>query len=113
MITSRSHHSMRGPLPGLREHLDSPQFPDEEPDPDGPKKKGMSLEAFSGGWVSPGQPRKRAYLFYGISLVAGIFLAISSGPGGFDLLAFGGIAFVGLGLFGFVETWRGQRLWRP
>jgi hypothetical protein len=73
----------------------------------------MSLAKFSGGWVAPGQPRRRAYLFYGLSLFAGFFLAITSGPGGFDLLAFGGLAFMELGVFGVTETFLGKRIWRP
>jgi hypothetical protein len=101
-------------LPTLREHLDSPQFPDEDPDAEAdPKASGLSLAKFSGGWVAPGQPRSKAYLFYGISLVAGFLLAISSGPGGFDLLAFGGLAFMALGAFGIAETIRGKRFPRP
>jgi hypothetical protein len=105
---------MRGPLPRFREHLDSPQFPDLDPDPEeSPKKSGMSLTKFSGGWVAPGQPRWRAYLFYGLSLIAGFFLAITSGPGGFDLLAFGGVAAMALGVFGLTETVLGKRIWRP
>jgi hypothetical protein len=101
-------------LPSLRDHLDSPQFPDEDPEAVvDPKRSGMTLAKFSGGWVAPGQPRRKAYLFYGLSLVAGFFLAITSGPGGFDLLAFGGIAFMALGVFGIAETIRGKRFPRP
>ena len=101
-------------MSGLREHLDSPQFPDEDPDAvDDAKKSGITLAKFSGGWVAPGKPRSRAYLFYGISLVSGIFLAVTPGPGGFDLLAFGGLIFIALGLFGIAETFRGKRFPRP
>lgn len=101
-------------MPSLREHLDSPQFPDEVPDAAADSgKSGMTLAKLSGGWVAPGQPRSRAYLFYGISLVAGSLLAISSGPGGLDLIAFGGLAAMALGVFGIAETIRGRRFPRP
>jgi hypothetical protein len=100
-------------LAGLREHLDSPQFPDEDPDTEAEtQKSGLSLAKFSGGWVAPGKPRSRGYLFYVISLVSGAFLALT-GQGGFDLLAFGGLAFIALGIFGIAETFRGKRFPRP
>lgn len=101
-------------MPSLKEHLASPQFPDEDPDAAvDPKASGMTLAKFSGGWVAPGQPRSKAYLFYGLSLIAGFFLTITSGPGGFDLLAFAGLAFMALGIFGIAETVRGKRFPRP
>lgn len=101
-------------MPRLKEHLASPQFPDEDPEKaaEDATKPGWSLVKITGGWVAPGQPRWRAYLLYGLSLGTGIFLALTS-TGGFDLLAFGGVAFAAFGVFGLAETVRGTRFPRP
>jgi len=101
-------------LSRIREHLDSPQYPDEEPLPDDAMhQRGLSLVKISGGWVQPGRPRSRAYLFFGISLIGGLLLALTSGPGGLDIIGIFGVGFFLFGIFGVAETFVGRKLWRP
>ena len=101
-------------MPSLREHLASPQFADEDPETAAAdaQKPGWSLAKISSGWIAPGQPRWRAYLMYGLSLVTGIFLALTS-AGGFDMWAVLGVALGAFGVFGVAETFRGRRFPRP
>lgn len=73
----------------------------------------MSLAKFTSGWVAPGVPRWKAYVIYVLSLVTGLFLALTPGAGGTDFLAYLGIALIGFGVFGLVETASGRKLWRP
>ena len=99
-------------MSSLRDHLDSPQFPDEDPptkeDLAGP---GLSLARFTGGWVAAGQPRRKAYAIYLSSIVGGVLLALP-GPGELDLFGIVGLAFVVFGVFGTAETIRGKRFLR-
>jgi hypothetical protein len=97
----------------LREYLQSPQFPDEEPvDPAEAVKSGRSLAGFTGGWVAAGQPRWKAFVIYLASLIGGILL-VWPAAGDLDLVAYAGLAFIAFGVFGLVETLRGKRFPRP
>ena len=62
-------------MASLREHLDSPQFTDEHGESLGESHIGR----FGGKWVKQGEPRRKAYLFYGICLVGGIGLIVTGG----------------------------------
>lgn len=98
----------------LREHLQSPQFPGEDPPTEEElARPGLSLARFTGGWVAAGQPRWRAYAVYVASLVGGIFLAIPTGAGDVPVLLLIGIVFTAFGVFGIAETIRGRRFPRP
>ena len=104
---------MRMMVPSLREHLDSPQFRDEDPPTaEDLAKPGLSLVRFTGGWVAAGQPRWKAYTIYGLSIVGGVLLALPS-PGSLALFGIFGLAFVAFGVFGTAETLRGKRFPRP
>jgi hypothetical protein len=92
-------------VPSLQEHLDAPQFTDAsgEPLPE-------SLFARVGGnWVAAGVPRRRGYLFYGICLLGGIFLILTS-QADFDIFALFGFLSVGLGVAGGIETALGRSI---
>lgn len=100
-------------MPSLREHLDSPQFPDEEPlTEEDLAKPGLSVARFTGGWVAAGAPRWKAYAIYVASILGGILLALPA-PG--DLAIFGilGIGFIVFGIVGIVQTILDRRLFRP
>jgi hypothetical protein len=104
---------MRTRVPSLREHLESPQFTDEDPPTEEDlAKPGLSLVRFTGGWVAAGQPRWKAYAIYVSSIVGGFLLALPS-PGSFALFSIFGLAFVAFGFFGTAETLRGKRFPRP
>jgi hypothetical protein len=97
----------------LREHLDSPQFPDEDPPTkEELAKPGLSMLKFSGGWVAAGQPRWRAYAIFLASIIGGALLALPL-PGDSSLFLIFGLGFVVFGVFGAVETARGKRFPRP
>ena len=101
-------------MPSLREYLESPQFPDEEPPTaDDLAKPGMSLARITGGWVAAGQPRWKAFAIYVSSVVGGILLAFPATAGLDDLFLILGIAFIAFGVFGIAETLRGKRFPRP
>ena len=53
-------------LSGLRDHLDSPQFTDENGE-----STGETAFRFGGSWVKSGAPRWKGYLFYAISFFGG------------------------------------------
>jgi hypothetical protein len=89
-------------MPSLREHLDSPQFTDENGD-----STGETVLRVGGAWVKSGVPRWKGYLFYAISLFGGLGLILTSGSN-FDLFAFFGVVCVGIGVAGAVETVRGR-----
>jgi hypothetical protein len=92
----------------LEEHLRSPQFPGEDPALiDEVGQPGRSVARFTGGWVSPGQPRWKAYAMYGAGIIVGLILALTS-TGGFDVIAMAGVALIAFGLVGVVETLRGK-----
>jgi hypothetical protein len=74
---------------------------------------GISMMGIGGNWSAHGQPRWRGYLLWGTSVVGGIILALTPGPGGFDLLAMGGILFLVIGILGFIEVLRGRPFRRP
>ena len=100
-------------MPSLREYLESPQFPDEEPPTaDDLAKPGLSLARFTGGWVAAGQPRWKAFAIYVSSVVGGILLVIPA-PGDLELFGILGVAFIAFGGFGIAETLRGKRFPRP
>jgi len=100
-------------VPSLREYLESPQFPDEDPPTEEDlAKPGMSIARFTGGWVAAGQPRWKAYAIFVTSIVGGGILALPA-PDGFELFSFFGLAFVAFGVFGIAETLRGKRFPRP
>lgn len=90
-------------MPSLREHLDSPQFTDENGEPTGESVIGR----MGGTWVKPGVPRGRGYLFYAILFFGGLFLIATAGSG-FDLFAFFGVVCVVLGIAGAIEIVRGR-----
>jgi hypothetical protein len=90
-------------MPSLREHLDSPQFTDENGEPTGETVLGR----IGGAWVKPGVPRSRGYLFYAIIFFGGLFLIGTAGSG-FDLFAFIGVVCVVLGIAGAIEIARGR-----
>lgn len=89
-------------MPSLREHLDSPQFTDQDGE-----STGETVIRIGGSWVKSGSPRWKGYLFYAICLFGGIGLILTSG-GEFDLFAFFGIFCVGAGIAGALETVRGK-----
>jgi hypothetical protein len=90
-------------MPSLREHLDSPQFTDENGESTGESV----LARIGGSWVKPGVPRGRGYLFFAIVVLAGLFFIGTSGSD-FDLFAFFGVVCVVLGIVGVVEIARGR-----
>ena len=89
-------------MPSLKEHLDSPQFTDENGE-----STGETVLRVGGSWVKSGVPRRKGYLFYAICLFGGIGLILTSG-GSFDLFAFFGLVCVALGIAGGIETVRGR-----
>ena len=100
-------------MPSIREHLDSPQFPDDEPaTAEDLRKPGFSIAKLSGGWVGAGVPRKKAYAIYVASGITGVALAIP-GPGDPGFFGIIGVGLIAFGVFGVVETLRGKRFPRP
>ena len=89
-------------MPTLREHLDTPQFTDENGESLGESAVGR----FGGGWVKSGVPRRKAYLFYAIALFGGLGLILTSSD--FDIFSFFGVACVALGVYGGIETIRNK-----
>jgi len=90
-------------MPSLREHLDSPQFTDASG-----ASHGESVVGRVGGtWVKAGEPRWKAYLFYGICLVGGLGLVLTS-AGELDIFSLFGLLCLGLAAFGGVETIRNK-----
>jgi len=90
-------------MPTLREHLESPQFTDENGE-----SLGESVVGRVGGtWVKSGEPRWKAYLFYLIVLGGGLGLVLTTG-GSFDIFAMFGVLCLGLGVFGGSETLRNK-----
>ncbi|MGD8684632.1 MAG: hypothetical protein PVG27_11850 [Chloroflexota bacterium] len=87
----------------LREHLDAPQFTDANGESLGESVVGR----LGGNWVKSGEPRWKAYLFYGICLVGGALLILTGG-GSFDIFALFGVLSLALGVFGGIETIRGK-----
>lgn len=69
---------------------------------------GVGMFGLGGDWAKHGQPRWRGYLLWGISIVGGVLLMLTSGPEGFDLLSFGGILFVLAGIGGVIEVFLGR-----
>jgi len=90
-------------MSSLREHLDAPQFTDENGESLGESHIGR----FGGNWVKQGVPRRKAYLFYAICLVGGTGLIITGG-GEFDLFALFGVLCLVLGVAGGAETVRNK-----
>jgi hypothetical protein len=90
-------------MPSLREHLQSPQFTDENGEPTGESV----LSRIGGTWVKPGVPRSRGYLFYAIIFFGGLFLIGTTGAS-FDLFAFFGVVCVAAGIMGAIEIARGR-----
>jgi hypothetical protein len=90
-------------MSSLREHLDSPQFTDQNGESLGESHVGR----FGGNWVKAGVPRSRAYLFYGICIIGGVGLIVTGG-GELDIFAMFGVLCLGLGLFGGAETIRNK-----
>jgi len=90
-------------MPSLREHLDSPQFTDENGESYGESHLGR----VGGKWVKAGEPRRKAYLFYAICLFGGIGLIVTGG-GEMDIFAMFGVLCLALGLFGGAETVRNK-----
>ena len=100
-------------MPSLREHLESPQFPGEDPPTEEDLARPvLSLVRFTGGWYAAGQPRWKAYAITVSSIVVGAFLAIP-GPDDFAFLGILGLALVAFGVLGTAETLRGKKLPRP
>jgi hypothetical protein len=95
-------------VPGLRDHLDAPQFTDEHGE-----STGETMFRFGGSWVRSGVPRWKGYLLYVISLVGGFALVLPLGGSGFDLISFAGLAFMAVGVVGIIETWRGRPFSNP
>jgi hypothetical protein len=89
-------------LPTLKEHLESPQFTDENGE-----STGETVLRIGGNWVKSGVPRKKGYLFYAISFFGGLGLILTS-TDGFDIFAFFGLVAVGLGIAGTIEVARGK-----
>ncbi len=89
-------------MPSIQEHLDSPQFTDENGE-----TTGETVLRVGGSWVKSGTPRRKGYLFYAIVFFGGLGLVLTSGSG-FDLFAMFGLLCVGLGVAGAIETWRGR-----
>ena len=101
-------------LSRLRDHLNSPQYPDEEPLPDdAATQRGMSMVKITGGWVQPGKERWRAYVLFALSFIGGLLLALTSTGDNLDIIAMMGLGFVAFGLFGLAETVTGKVIWRP
>lgn len=101
-------------MPSLREYLESPQFPDEEPQTaDDLATPGLSLARLTGGWVAAGQPRWKAFAIYVSSVVGGVLLALPVTGDVDELFLIVGVAFIAFGAFGIVETLRGKRFPRP
>ena len=90
-------------MSSLREVLDAPQFTDEQGESLGESHIGR----LGGNWVKAGQPRWKAFLFYGICLLGGIALIVTGG-GELDLIAMFGVLSLGLALFGGAETIRNK-----
>ena len=90
-------------MTSLREHLNSPQFTDENGEPTGETVLGR----IGGAWVKPGVPRSRGYLFYAILFFGGLFLIGTAGSG-FDLFAFFGVVCVVVSIVGAIEIARGR-----
>ena len=90
-------------MSSLSEHLDAPQFTDENGESLGESHIGR----FGGNWVRQGEPRRKAYLFYGICLAGGIGLLVTAG-GGFDIFALFGVLCLALGIVGGAETVRNK-----
>ena len=90
-------------MSSLSEHLDAPQFTDENGEPLGESHIGR----FGGSWVKHGEPRRKAYLFYGICLAGGIGLIVTGG-GEFDIFAMVGVLCLILGVVGGAETIRNK-----
>ena len=100
-------------MQSLREHLESPQFPDEEPlSVEDLPARGFNLAKFTGGWVAAGQPRWKAYTIFLVSILGGLLIALTGDFDSFDLLTLAGVAFAALGVFGIAETLSGKRLIR-
>ena len=92
-------------MPSLKEHLDSPQFTDENGE-----STGETVLRIGGSWVKSGVPRRRGYLFYAIAFFGGlglVLLSVAMGEG-IDLFAFFGLVSMGLGVGGAIETARGR-----
>lgn len=89
-------------MASLREHLDSPQFTDENGE-----STGETVLRVGGNWVKSGVPRWKGYLFYAICLLGGLGLILTTGSN-FDIFAFFGVVCVGLGAAGAIETVRGR-----
>lgn len=90
-------------MSSLSEHLDAPQFTDEN----GVSLGESHIGRFGGNWVKQGEPRRKAYLFYGICLAGGAVLILTGG-GEFDLFALFGVLCLILGIAGGVETIRNK-----
>lgn len=90
-------------MSSLKEHLDSPQFTDENGEPLGESHIGR----FGGNWVRQGAPRKKAYLFYGICLVGGFGLIATSNFEADIFSMFGALCLV-LGVVGGAESIRNK-----
>jgi hypothetical protein len=86
----------------LREHLDSPQFTDENGE-----VTGETVLRVGGNWVKSGVPRWKGYMFYAIVFFGGLGLILTSGAE-LDLFAFFGIVCVVLGVAGSLEVVRGR-----
>ena len=89
-------------MPSLREHLESPQFTDENGEPTGEAVIGR----VGGSWVKPGVPRSRGYLFYAIVFFGGLFLFVTGS--GLDIIALFGIICLVVGVVGALEVARGR-----
>jgi len=104
---------MRTDVPTIREHLESPQFPDEDPpSAEDLAKRGFSIARFTGGWAAAGAPRWKAYVISVSSIIVGAFLAIP-GPDDIAFLGILGLGLVAFGVFVAAETLRGKRFPRP
>lgn len=90
-------------MSSLQEHLDSPQFTDEN----GVSVGESHIGRFGGSWVKSGAPRNRAYLFYGICLIGGIGLIVTGG-GELDIFAMFGVLCLVLAVVGGAETVRNK-----
>jgi hypothetical protein len=90
-------------MPSLREILDAPQFTDENGESLGESHIGR----FGGNWVKVGVPRWKAFLFYGICLVGGFGLIITSSFQ-LDIWSMFGILCLFLGFVGGAESLRNK-----
>ena len=90
-------------MSSLSEHLDAPQFTDEHGESLGESHIGR----FGGNWVKQGEPRRKAYLFYGICLAGGVGLVVTGG-GDLDIFAMFGVLCLILGVAGGAETIRNK-----